>query len=237
MKDVLGIIGGTGFLKGAELTDAEVRTVPTQRGDVLLHVAPGIGYLCRHGRGVYHPPHRIPHHAHVLAFESIHAVGVVGINSVGSLSPEVPPGTVVVADDYFTLQPPATFVENERHHVVPELSGDLRELLLTAARSTEGPVKDGGTYVQTTGPRFETPAEVRFYRDYGEIIGMTAAAEATLFRERGIPYAMIGLVDNLANGLGVAPLTFDSYERQVAKNDARAKAILSEIIRLHRATL
>ena len=109
------------------------------------------------------------------------------------------------------------------------------DMLLCAARSTEGPVRDGGTYVQTTGPRFETPAEVRFYRDYGEIIGMTAAAEATLFRERGIPYAMIGLVDNLANGLGVAPLTFEAYERQVAQNDARAKAILSEIIRLHRA--
>ena len=63
---------------------------------------------------------------------------------------------------------------------------------------------------------------------------MTAASEATLFRERGIPYAMITMVDNLANGLDVAPLTYDEFELRVAENEARAKAILAAIIRLHR---
>ena len=56
----------------------------------------------------------------------------------------------------------------------------LRDLLLRAARSVEGPVVDGGVYVETRGPRFETPAEIRWLATLGDIVGMTAASEATL---------------------------------------------------------
>ena len=110
----------------------------------------------------------------------------------------------------------------------------MRELLLTAARSTKGEVRDTGVYVETRGPRFETPAEVRWLAPHGDVIGMTAASEATLFVERGMNYAMLGVVDNLANGLGDQPLTLEAYERQLKLNHERGHAILAEIIRLHR---
>ena len=63
---------------------------------------------------------------------------------------------------------------------------------------------------------------------------MTAASEATLFVERGMSYAMLGVVDNLANGLGAEPLTYEAYERRLKQNEERGRAILREVIRLHR---
>ncbi len=56
-------------------------------------------------------------------------------------------------------------------------------------------------YVQTSGPRFETPAEVRCLQRQGDVVGMTAAHEAILLGELGIPYAVVAMADNCANGL------------------------------------
>ena len=234
MSERIGIIGGTGVLEGPLLADAVETTVETARGEVVLHVGDGFAFLLRHGQGVYRPPHRIPHHAHVLAFESIGIEAVAGLNSVGSLDRALGPGTIVVSDDYLSVHPPPTFAEDERLHIVPTIDADLRALLVRAAAATEGPVKDGGVYVETRGPRFETPAEIRMLMRYGDVIGMTAASEATLFVERGLRYAMLGIVDNLANGLGVEPLTFDAFERQVKENAGRARAVLDRVIRMWR---
>jgi 5'-methylthioadenosine phosphorylase len=236
MSERLGIVGGSGFLTGPLLEGIEDIRVQTPRGEVHLFRGEGFALLLRHGHGegVYHPPHRIPHHAHVLAFESLGVSRVVGLNSVGSLKPELGPGTVVVPDDYLSLHPPPSFApENERLHIVPVLDAGMRALLLAAAGAT-GPVVDSGVYVEFAGPRFETRAEIRMVRDHGDIVGMTAASEATLFQERGIAYANLGMVDNFAHGIGDDELTFDAYDQQVAANEERVRAILVEIIRRHR---
>lgn len=65
-----------------------------------------------------------------------------------------------------------------------------------------------GTYFQTVGPRFETKAEIRLYKDYFDVVGMTGASEATLSQELGISFCMVGIVDNMCHGLG-APLSME----------------------------
>lgn len=65
-----------------------------------------------------------------------------------------------------------------------------------------------GTYFQTVGPRFETKAEIRLYKAFFDIVGMTGSAEATLAQEVGIGLCMVAIVDNMGHGLG-EPLTID----------------------------
>jgi 5'-methylthioadenosine phosphorylase len=231
MTERLGITGGSSFLEGAVLADA----VETRVGEAVCHVGDGYVFLGRHGTGVYHPPHRIPHLAHADAFRSLGVEEVVGLNSVGSLDPDLGPGTVLVADDYLSIHPPPTCAGDERLHIVPTLDGDLRELLLKAARATEGPVVDGGVYVETRGPRFETRAEIRWLAPLGDIVGMTAASEATLYQERGLRYAMLGVVDNFANGITGEALTFEEYEAHRVANVARANEILVSLIKFRTA--
>ena len=40
------------------------------------------------------------------------------------------------------------------------------------------------------------------YKDYFDVVGMTGSSEATLAQEAGIQFAMVCVVDNMANGLG-----------------------------------
>ena len=65
-----------------------------------------------------------------------------------------------------------------------------------------------GTYLQTFGPRFETKAEIRLYKEFFEYVGMTGANEATLAQEQGMGFCMVGLIDNMCHGLG-EPLTVE----------------------------
>lgn len=50
-------------------------------------------------------------------------------------------------------------------------------------------------------PSPETKAEIRALARCGDIVGMTGAHEATLASELAVPYAMMCIVDNMANGL------------------------------------
>lgn len=43
-----------------------------------------------------------------------------------------------------------------------------------------------------------------------DVVGMTGAHEASLVAEAGLPYAMFGVVDNMANGVA-AELSVESF--------------------------
>lgn len=227
--DRLGIIGGSAFLTGPAPADTDARRLDTGRGEVEVHVGEATVFLRRHGHDAYRPPHRIPHHAHALALEALGVERAVGLCSVGSLHREIRPGTVVVPDDYLSFHPPPTFARDQRLHVVPTLDEELRRGLLEAAGEAGPEIHDGGVYAETRGPRFETRAEIRMLSDYAEVVGMTGASEATLLQERGIAYAMLGMVDNYAHGIGEEQLSLESFEEAVEESRGRARTILGAL--------
>ena len=56
-------------------------------------------------------------------------------------------------------------------------------------------------YLVTEGPRLETAAEIQMYSMVADIVGMTLAPEVILAREKGMCFASICLVCNMAAGL------------------------------------
>lgn len=231
MRAKLGVIGGSSFLEDEGLALGEPRTVDTALEPVTVREGEGFVFLARHGVGSYRAPHRIPHAAHALALEALGVGAVVGLNSAGALDPALAPGSVVVPDDYLSVHPPPTLAGDARLHIVPELDPGLRRLLLRAG----GPdAVDGGVYVQTSGPRFETRAEIRWLRTVGDVVGMTAASEATLCQELGLRYAMLSVVDNYAHGVVETSLTFEAYESQRLANVERVHGALGRILDLWR---
>jgi 5'-methylthioadenosine phosphorylase len=238
----LGILAGSAFLEGFDLPGAARQVVRTSAGDVTAYGAAGCVLIRRHGEERYRPPHRIPHHAHVLALGLLGVTHAAGFASTGALRSTLQPGDIVVPDDYLSLHPPPTFAGDEYLHIVPGLDPDVRALLLRAARAAvrdarpATPVHDGGTYAQTHGPRFETRAEVRMLARDADVVGMTAASEATLCQERGIAYGMLCIVDNHANGVGPEPLTLDAFRTRLARNAAMAHRVVTEVIRLWQET-
>jgi len=232
----LAIIGGNstlGLALCAELgLTARARRIPVSGGPVVLDDAGDVVFLQRHGVGAYTVPHCIDHHAHAHALARVGCDRVLALSSVGGLKLELDVGTVVVPDDYVALaqQPDSRFVD-ERGHGVPGFDPEWRARVLAAwmAHAPQPPV-DGGVYVQTTGPRFETPAEVRFLATMGDVVGMTVGTENVAMGERQIQHAAVCIVDNLGNGLGPARLTFDEFEAGKRANQARLLATLPGVL-------
>ncbi len=230
---MIGIIGGSGLPSPALLKDPKDTFPATPHGDpsgplvLARHARTEVAFVARHGRGHAIPPHRVNHRANLWALKNAGVTGVLATSSVGSLKPAVRPGTFVVPHDYVAFWSVPTFFDEEVRHVTPTMDDRLRKVLLAAARKARARASGRGVYVQATGPRLETRAEIAFFRRLGDVVGMTVASEATLAAELELPYAALCSVDNYCNGIGLAPLTYSAIVRTQEKNAARSEAILA----------
>jgi len=219
---MLGIIGGTSLLF-SELPRLERETVDTPYGRSEL-LCGDVVMLLRHQGGL--PPHRINYRSHLAALAIRGVERIVAIGSAGSLTPSLPPGSIVIPTDYLSVTDVPSIHDHAIAHVCPEidgyLAGRLKELVPEA--------RLGGCYVQTRGPRIETRAEVRALACAADVVGMTVASEATLARELDIPFAALCMVDNFAHGIGEGVLTFDHILEAARANSARTGAIVRAIV-------
>jgi purine-nucleoside phosphorylase len=88
-------------------------------------------------------------------------------------------------------------------------SRKLRALAHDAARA-EGFVLEEGVYLATSGPSFETPAEIRAFRTMGaDLVGMSTVPETIVARHMGIEVLGISCVTNLAAGISKSHLSHE----------------------------
>jgi 5'-methylthioadenosine phosphorylase len=220
---MLGIIGGTSLIYST-LPEQEKKRIDTPFGNAELFVG-DIALLMRHQQDL--PPHRINFRANLAALAIAGVDRIVAFGSSGSLNHDIIPGSLVIPTDYLSTTGIPSIHDHAVAHVMPELSPELSQGLhryIPAARL-------GGTYVQTSGPRFETVAEIAALSRFADLVGMTLASEATLARELGISFAAICTVDNYANGLTDAVLTWDEVLEISRQYRERTGGILNTIIR------
>jgi 5'-methylthioadenosine phosphorylase len=189
--------------------------------------------LHRHGIDTYTPAHRVDHVAHVRALASLGCDRIVAISSVGGLHADLDVGTMVMPDDFIALDSSITVHDDDRSHIVPEFDPAWRARVLRTARTIVpdgAALRDRGVYWQAVGPRFETRAEIRFIARFADVVGMTAASECIAAQELGLPYAVICVIDNLANGIAETPLTRQEFEAGKRATRASVLALLDVIV-------
>ena len=229
----VALIGGTGFLEAPTFQNAIHHKVETPHGPVTLLEQNNTLFLQRHGIRTYTPPHKINHRAHIQALQQAGAERILAVSSVGSLHRELPPGAMVVPDDFFAPHLSISFFDDQQGHKTPGFHEEWREHILDAWRRTDlMPAIDGGVYWQSLGPRFETPAEISFYQSHVHLVGMTIASECILAGELGLPYAAICMVDNYANGLENTPLSLESFHAQVKARQHQRNHVIETLLRV-----
>ncbi|MFA4029824.1 MAG: hypothetical protein GDYSWBUE_001133 [Candidatus Fervidibacterota bacterium] len=219
----IGIITGTGVdelpwqFRNA-LCEVKEVAMGTRYGDVKLLRAqyrrPRSGdeveifILPRHGFGHHLPPHLINYRANIAAMRLLQVDGIIATAAVGALHDGLSIGEIVIPDQFvdWTRQRPFTFFDECAAAVHVDMTQPycerLRKLIINAAECVGISVRDGGCYFCTDGPRYETAAEVKAMRILGgDVVGMTAATEATLAREAETCYALVCVVTNYAAGV------------------------------------
>ncbi|HEV7398749.1 MAG TPA: MTAP family purine nucleoside phosphorylase [Solirubrobacterales bacterium] len=178
----------------------------------------GAAIVQRHGEGDYRLPHEVDHAANLEALVEGGCDRVLAVGSVGSLSPELPVGSLLCPDDFIALHLGLSVFDDERAHRAPGFDPTWRAEVLEAWNACPAPLRDGGVYWQAIGPRFETPAEIRLMAAHADVVGMTIASECIVAAELGLAYAAVCVVDNLANGIGPRPLEIIELEAARATN-------------------
>ena len=229
---MIGVIGGSGLASPALLSEPRdtftVTPYGAPSGPVVLarHGDVRVAFVARHGPGHRIPPHRVNHRANLWALKEAGADRILATSSVGSLKVPIRPGTFVVPHNFVAFWNIPTYFDEEVKHVTPSIDEGLRKVLLAAARAVKARAGPKGVYVQATGPRLETKAEIAFFKTLGDVVGMTVASEATLASELGIRYAALCSVDNYAHGLTAKPVTFREIQAMQKVTASTSEALL-----------
>ena len=227
----VAFVSGTSIIHSPLFSGWMERTVETKYGAVVFRERGDHLVLNRHGAGpAALPPHRINFRANIAALADLGFEDVISFNSVGSLQPRLAPGVFVSCSDYVGLQQgPATYFDDELKGGAPGIANNLVPRLV-AALAPEFSIVTGQTYVQMRGPRFETKAEIRVIRQWGDVVGMTLAHEADLCTELGLRYNSLGVVDNYANGLEGTEIDFAKFKQQVQGNQDRVNRFIARVL-------
>lgn len=205
----VGVIGGSGFY--SLLDEATEHRVQTPYGSPSAAVTTGtlagrdVAFLPRHGVGHRFPPHLVPARANLWALRSLGVRQVLSLSAVGSLTPLLAQGALVVPDQIVdrTSGRPHTYFDGTFDGVGHATFADpFCPALRAAAAQTQLAGANSGTLVVVNGPRFSSRAESLEFQSHGwSIIGMTAMPEAGLARELALCYATLALVTDLDAGV------------------------------------
>jgi len=244
----LAVIAGTGF-ESAFTSAGEQRSIRTPYGDVRYFLCDIAGnevvVLARHETGHSVPPHRVNNHAQLWALKEVGVDNILATAATGSLRIDRHPGDIIVLSDFIDMRGVVTTFYDGENGVIhtdfsEPFSEQLRQALIAAGvelgktESVSSKVYDKGTYLCVSGPRYETPAEVRFFGRLGaDVVGMTIAQEAILAREIGISYAAIAVVTNYGTGLSGEQLSHEDVNNQMErKRSFVAKLLERAVIKL-----
>lgn len=106
----------------------------------------------------------------------------------------------------------------------------LCEIIRDTAKDLQIPLKEG-TYVQLTGPNFETPAEVRMCRLMGgDAVGMSTACEAIAANHMGMEICGISCITNLGCGMLDQPLSHEEVKETADRVAPLFKKLITETV-------
>jgi purine-nucleoside phosphorylase len=156
-----------------------------------------------------------------------HALGagtLILTNAAGGINPQFSPGDLMLITDHINFLGNNPLIGAPRFvDMTDAYSRPLREKLIAAAQ-TAGIVLRQGVYLATTGPSYETPAEIRAFARLGaDAVGMSTVPEVIMARYLNMDVAGISCITNMAAGLTGEKLSHEEVlaTGKVAQDDLK----------------
>jgi 5'-methylthioadenosine phosphorylase len=207
----IAVIGGSGFYSffdGAREVPVDTPFGPPSETPIVGEVAGRrVAFIPRHGRDHRFPPHRVNYRANLWALRALGVRQVLGPCAVGSMLPELGPGSLAVPDQVIDR------TWGREHTVFSESKGVVhvsfadpycprgRDAAIGAATVEGWQPRTTATLVVINGPRFSSRAESRWHAATGaHLVGMTGMPEASIARELALCYTSLAVVTDLDAG-------------------------------------
>jgi purine-nucleoside phosphorylase len=229
----IGIVLGSGLGAVAEAVETPVfvpygeiphfpqSTVEGHSGRIVAGMLGGVPVIVMQGRVHFYEgytPQQVTFPMRVLGRLGIESA--ILTNAAGGINANYQIGQLVLLSDHINLLGfnPLIGPNEPRFGGIPgsglrffdmteAYSVQLRALAQKAVQC-EGAALHEGVYLATSGPSFETPAEIRAFRALGaDLVGMSTVPETIVARHMGIRVLGISCVTNLAAGISATQLS------------------------------
>jgi purine-nucleoside phosphorylase len=135
-------------------------------------------------------------------------------NAAGGIARGMKAGDLMIIEDHINMLGTNPLIGTHNPFWGPRFpdqssiyDADLRRRMANAAALLNRYIHTG-VYLATTGPTFETPAEISACRQLGaDAVGMSTVPEAILANAAGLRVAGLSCITNLAAGISPVPLT------------------------------
>ena len=216
-----------------------VSTVPGHSGRFIFGYVEDVPVVCMQGRVHYYEGYAMEDVVLPVRLMKLMGAEVFFVtNAAGGANEVFNAGDFMMITDQisqFVPSPLAGPNPDEFGTRFPDMSEiynkELRVLLREAADELNITLYEG-TYRQTSGPNFETPAEVRFFRSVGaDAVGMSTAVETIAANHMGMKICGITFISNPAAGLSKNPLTHEEVQEAANEASKRFKKLVTVAIR------
>ena len=221
-----------------------VSTVPGHKGRFVFGYAGGVPIVAMQGRGHFYEGYK-PQDV-VLPIRLMKLMGAKVLfltNAAGGINRSFNAGDFMLITDQISMSVPSPLIGENIDELgvrFPDMSEvysrRLRKIIENAAVTAGVPLRKG-VYIQTTGPQYETPAEIRAYERLGaDAVGMSTAIEAIAARHAGMEICGISCISNLAAGISVNPLTHAEVQETADRVAPLFKKLVTQAIKdIHNA--
>lgn len=221
-----------------------VSTVPGHKGRFVFGYAGGVPIVAMQGRVHFYEGYK-PQDV-VLPIRLMKLMGAKVLfltNAAGGINRSFNAGDFMLITDQISMSVPSPLIGENIDELgvrFPDMSEvysrRLRKIIENSAVTAGVPLRRG-VYIQTTGPQYETPAEIRAYERLGaDAVGMSTAIEAIAARHAGMEICGISCISNLAAGISVNPLTHAEVQETADRVAPLFKKLVTQVIKdIHNA--
>ena len=222
----------------SEISGFPVSTAPGHKGQFVFATVNGVKTVIMQGRVHFYEGYDISE-----VVMPIRLMGTMGAkvlfltNAAGGINENFQCGDfMLITDQISSLVKSPLIGENidELGVRFPDMSEIydkvLRNIIKKSAEELGIKLKEG-VYIQTTGPQFESPAEIRAFKAMGaDAVGMSTACEAIAANHMGMKICGISCISNMAAGISKNPITSNEVNETADRVAPDFKRLLTESI-------
>ncbi len=224
----------------SEIEGFPVSTVSGHEGKFLFGTLSGKKVVLMQGRVHYYEGYQMDRVVlPIRVMKLLGAKKLILTNAAGGINSDFHAGDFMLIKDHISSFVPSPLrgknIEElgvrfpDMSHVYDE---ELRFLAQKAAKELNIDLKSG-VYVQTAGPAYETPQEIRMYKLLGaDAVGMSTACEATAAVHCGMRVCAISCISNLAAGISKNPLSHAEVKETADKAAPKFDVLIKKLIEL-----
>ena len=215
LGDFAGNIEVKGVIDYKDIDGFPVSTAPGHAGQFIYGTLGGKNIICMKGRIHYYEGYPITDVVLPARLMKLMGAEILFLtNASGGINPSFKAGDFMLMTGHISSLVPNPLIGPN----IPELGvrfpdmtyvydPELCDVVRSKAKEAGIDLKEG-VYIQTTGPSYESPAEIRMFKDMGaDAVGMSTVVEAIAAHHAGMRVVAVSCIANLAAGISEHKLT------------------------------